>query len=278
VISTSAANAPATQCTATCIFERMQRAVNALPEPNYVAFTFRNESQAVNGTNERDVLRVVVRMRDGDAVIVALHDGRGEVIAHPAPRVVTGPNDYMAVSNIFRLGDFPAADFGLRFVRPARPDFFDAEPQPTNSPPPVIATVTAIGGVPYRIEDRGIEQLNGTPAYHLAFSPLRNPAHNVLREVWIDTASNLPIRYLAERTVADPGEYYTYFVTVNAAKIGGHLVNVDAEGVGRNGLGKWSVTDVTFPDTEPDWIFDRSQWPKHAGEPIPNLAPSQPIE
>jgi hypothetical protein len=269
---------PALQCPATCIYQRMQRAINALPEPSYIAFTFRNKSQSVDGTNERDVLRVVVRMVDGNAVIVALHDGRGEVIAHPAPRVVTGPNDYLAVSNIFRLGDFPAADFGLRFVRPARPDFFDPNPLPSNSPPPVIATVTAIGGIPYRIEDRGLVQLNGRPAYHLAFAPLRNPAHNVLREIWIDTASNLPIRYVAERTVADPGEYYTYFVTVNASEIGGHLVNVDAEGVGRNGLGSWSVTDVTFPNTEPDWIFDRGQWPKHDGEPIPNLAPSQPIE
>jgi hypothetical protein len=255
----------------------MQRAVNALPEPKFVAFTFRNQSQAPNGVNENDVLRVVVRVADGDAVVVALYDPRGSKIPRPAPRVVTGPNDYLAVSNILRLGDFPAADFGLRFVHPARPDFFDSEPQPTGTAPPVIATVTALGTVPYRMQDRGMEQIDGKPVYHLALTPLRNPKHNVLREIWIDAASNLPVRYVAERTIDDPFEYYTYLTTVEAAEIDGHLVNVHAQGVGQNGLGEWNISDITFPDSEPDWVFDRRQWRKHDGEPIPNLAPSEPI-
>ncbi|HEY1680560.1 MAG TPA: hypothetical protein VGF98_02830, partial [Candidatus Tumulicola sp.] len=165
------------------------------------------------------------------------------------------------------------------YVRPARPDFFegsDAEATPANLR--VIATVMASQGLAYQIADRGVADIAGRPCYHLKLTPLRNPKHNVLREIWIDTVTNLPVRYIAERFVENyPGDDYSYFITVDARNIDGYLVNVAAEGANAHlgGTSKWHIFDVSFPNAEPNWVFDREQWKIHNGEPIPNLAPSQ---
>ena len=71
--------------------------------------------------------------------------------------------------------------------------------------------------------------------------------------MWIDKATFLPVRYVAMRTVAAPTDYYTYLVTVNAIKIAGHLVNVDAAGENKYGRAAWRISDLSFPDSEPDW-------------------------
>jgi hypothetical protein len=187
----------------------------------------------------------------------------------------------MNVSNILRLSDFALADFGLRYVRPARPDFFEPDtPIPKSSTPPVIAVVAASRGLAYKIDDRGITSLSGHTVYDFKLTPLRYPKHNVLHEIWIDTTTNLPIRYVAERWVEDyGGQNYSYPITVDAREIEGCLVNVDAFGPNpvRQWQMRWNVSDVAFPATEPEWVFDEEQWKPHEGEPIPNLAPSQPL-
>ena len=231
------------------------------------------------GHPQRELLRVLVRTDDGVAVMTVIRDFRGNTLSKPRATVVAKKLDFMDVSNVLRLGDFPLADFGLRYVRPARPDFFDASDAEATPPNlKVIATVTASQGLPYQVTDRGIADIDGRSCYHLKLTPLRNPKHNVLREIWIDTTTNLPLQYVAERYVENyPGDYYSYLITVDARNVGGYLVNVAAKGANlfRNGTSKWEISDVSFPDAEPGWVFDREQWKIHNGEPIPNLAPSQ---
>jgi hypothetical protein len=74
----------------------------------------------------------------------------------------------------------------------------------------------------------------------------------------------LPVRYVVMRTVEAPSQEYTYFLTVDSAEIDGRLANVDADG------------EISFPNSEPDWVFDPAQWPHHNGEQIPNLAAGAP--
>jgi hypothetical protein len=267
------------------IYWRAQAAVNRLAQPPYIAFTFENQGYLfANDTAEQrsvvpthEFLRAVVRVADGSAVITALKNFAGQDISRPRPFVINTTSDYFAVSNIFRLGDFPLADFGLRYGTPSRPGFFEpAGPLATASPLHVIATVVAFEPPPYKIVNLGDATVGGQPVYHLGLDPLREPSHNVLRQMWIDKTTFLPVRYVALRTVIIPDEYLKYLVTVDSAVIDEHIVNVGASGNSSIGLGKWHVSDVSFPASEPDWVFDRAQWARHDGEVIPNLPPSTP--
>lgn len=264
------------------IYWRVQAAVNRLPAPAYIAFTFENEgytfmNQHTTIAPRGELLRVLVRASDGFAVVVAFKDMAGRDISHKMAGVVTTPNGWSIVSNVVRLGDFPLADFGLRYGMPPRPGFFEpAEPAPKASPLRVIADVVAFEPPPYRLVDLGDTTINDRPVYHLGLDPIGDPAHKILRQMWIDKTTFLPVRYVVVRTVEAPAQEYTYLVTVDSAAIDGRLVNVDADGENRLGRGKWRVFQISFPDSEPDWVFDAAQWPCHNGEQIPNLAASQP--
>jgi hypothetical protein len=264
------------------IYWRAQAAVNRLPAPAYIAFTFENEgytfmNQHTTIAPRGELLRVLVRASDGFAVVVAFKDMAGGDIPHKMAGVVTAPNGWLIVSNVVRLGDFPLADFGLRYGRESRPSFFESA-EPTTKAPAlrVIADVVAFEPPPYRIVDLGDTTINDRPVYHLGLDPIRDPAHNLLRQVWIDKTTLLPLRYLVVRTVESPAQNYTYLVTVDSAEIDGRLVNVDADGENRMGRGRWRIFQISFPDSEPEWVFDAAQWPRHNGEQIPNLAASTP--
>jgi hypothetical protein len=262
------------------IYSQAQAAVNRLPQPAYIAFSFENEGYTFMQHHTTiaprgELLRVLVRASDGAAAVVAFKDMAGEDIPHKLAGVVTTPNAWLMVTNVERLGDFPLADFGVRYGAPSRPSFFEpAEPAPQASPLRVIADVVAVAPPPYRIVDLGDTTIDARPVYHLGLDPIRDPPHNLLRQMWIDKTTFLPVRYVAVRTVESPSQDYSYPVTVDSAEVDGCLVNVDADGESRVGRAKWRVFAISFPDSEPDWVFDPAQWPRHNGEQIPNLAPT----
>ncbi|MGB8909963.1 MAG: hypothetical protein WCC84_14555 [Candidatus Cybelea sp.] len=268
------------------IYWRAQATVDRLTQPAYVAFTFENQGLAIDGLSlnphktphpSRELLRVLVRTSDGRAAVCAFKDQRGRDIAHPSVGIVTDPIGWTVLTNITRLGDFPLADFGLRYGSESRPGFFEAyAPSPRASPLRVIARVVALAPPPYRIVDLGDTTIDDRPVYHLGLAPIRNPEHNVLRQIWVDKTTFLPVRYVAIRTVLEVPEPFSYAVTVDSTEIDGHLVNVDANGVSVDGLGKWRIFQISFPDAEPDWVFDPALWPRHNGEQIPNLAANIP--
>lgn len=267
------------------VYWRAESAVNRLPpQPTYIAFTFENRGAAYVGPynspsryleNSGELLRVLVRTSDGRAAVCAFKNQRGWELPQPIVGIVTDRVGWLAVTNIMRLGDFPLADFGLRYDTDSRPNFFEANtPSQQAWPIPVIGRVVAFAPPPYRIVNLGDTTMNDHPAYHFGLDPIRNPERNVLRQIWIDKATFLPVRYVALRTVLDVPVPFTYAITVDSEEIDGHLVNVDADGSSEDGLGRWRISEISFPDTEPGWVFDPVQWPRHNGEQIPNLAAS----
>jgi hypothetical protein len=248
---------------AKAIYLKTVTAVNALPLASYVEFTFENHSTIADDSfDER--LHVVMRTSDGYASVQILRDPQGRPPAPAPPELVTNGN---YPSHIYRLGDFPLADFGLRLGPQSRPGIFEEkgtpEPEPAGEPR-LIGSVLAIN-IPYLLVDRGEATVNGLPVYHLGLTPLRDPGHHVLREMWIDETSFLPVRYVAERFV-DVGVFtFRYLVTVNTTLVAGHLVNVDADGhfnvnrasaVDYSGEGRWSISDVSFPTSEAPTLFE----------------------
>ncbi|HEX3466050.1 MAG TPA: hypothetical protein VHS78_18525 [Candidatus Elarobacter sp.] len=280
VVAQTATPPPNAPLTPTATYVRMRAAVNALPVPPYIAFTEQDEGEQ-NGRLLVDRIQIVTRAADARVWIRPILDERGNP-SQLAPRVVT--TIVYPGTTIERIGEFPLADFGLRPRRTgARPGLFEAPgtPEPTPSPP----GLEAIGSVStynlsYRITDLGDTTIASTPVHHFRLSPLRDPGHNVLREIWIDATTFLPKRYVAERFVENNGLSFRYLITVNTALIEHHLVNVDASGhfdvhraliIHFSGDGRWTISDITFPTNPPPWLFDPTHYGDHATDRPPNL-------
>jgi hypothetical protein len=274
----AAATSPPSHPDATSIYERARSAVGALALPPYVAFTEQDLSTGRDGLLQERV-RIVVRTSDGHAVVRRLRDYNGDPVSEP-PRVVT--TALYPVTIIYRVGDFPLADFGMRRTT-TRPGIFEAsgtpEPAATGEELRTLTKVT-VSDLAYRLTDLGDETLGARSVYHLGLEPLRDPGHHVLRELWIDRETSLPVRYVAERFVGMAGLPFRYLVTVDAAMYDGHLVNVEADGrfdvhralvIHYAGEGHWKIADVDFPQSVPDWAFDPKQFAEHTGEDVPGL-------
>jgi len=123
--------------------------------------------------------------------------------------------------------------------------------------------------------DLGDTQIAGRDVYHLGLTPINDPDRHPLREMWIDKATLLPRRYVAEKIV-EANAYYTYLLTVDAVQIGPYLVNVKASGIDRYGHIGFTVSQISFPPTEPEWVFQQAEWAAHRGEQIPGFAPEGP--
>ncbi|MBV9269988.1 MAG: hypothetical protein JO165_02775 [Candidatus Eremiobacteraeota bacterium] len=253
------------------VFLRCEDAVNALSMPAFIGFTLEDASIRAHGI-EREILRIVARTADAHAYVRTIRSIKGGPIA-PDPRVETG--DVMQGTLIYRPADFPLADFGLRRTH-VRPGIFEASgtPQPLPQDLKQIAGVRSVY-VPYDIEDLGATTIDGRPVYHFRLRPKRDAGHNILREIWIDEETYLPRRYVAERFVDAGIVPFRYLVTVNAAVIDGHLVNLDADGrfnVNRalllhfSGEGNWKISDISFPKSPPAWLFDPSSFSLHKSD------------
>jgi hypothetical protein len=253
--------------TAQDVYLRCEDAVNALPVPPYVAFT--EQDNTVKGHSiQRDALRIVERTADAHSYVRTILDRRGQP-APADPHVEEGA--IFKGTDLYRIADFPLADFGLRRTH-TRPGIFEAAgtPEPSPSAEPQIASVRAVY-VPYIIEDLGDTTVEGHDVYHFRLRPKRDAGHNVLREIWIDRESYLPRRYVAERYVGGAVPF-RYLVTVNTNVVDGYLVNRDADGffnvhraliVHFSGEGRWHITNVSFPKDPPAWLFDGAALESH---------------
>lgn len=254
------------------IYLRCQDAVNRIPLAPYVAFTLRDETVKKGGV-EQDELRIVTRTADAHSYVRTIRNLNGTPATEPDPRVETG--DLTGGTNLYRISDFPLADFGLRRTH-IRPGIFEA----SGTPEPLPSDIKEIAGVrtvyvPYEIQNLGDTAIDGNPVYHFRLKPKRDAGHNILREIWIDRDSFLPRRYVAERYVGAGVVTFRYNVTVNTDVIDGHLVNRDADGhfnVNRalilhySGEGHWHIENVSFPKAPPEWLFDASAFPAHAAQ------------
>ncbi|PZR64343.1 MAG: hypothetical protein DLM53_01090 [Candidatus Eremiobacter antarcticus] len=272
-----AATAQDTGLTPGELFGRVRSAVSELPVPDFIVFTVQNQSVGTDGSFQ-ERLRLAARTGDGASLVRELDDSTGSPVK-AAPEIVRD-NVFIRFTTIYRVNDFPVEDFGLRYAPSKRPGIFEAMGTP--QPPPAQSKLKEIGAVrafdnPYRIVDLGDTTARDQAVYHLGLTPLRDPGHHVLREMWVDKKTSLPVRYIAERFVDRGLLAFHYFVTVNTALIDRHLVNVDADGhfnvvrfpVHFSGEGKWSISEVSFPAQLPDWMFDPATFPQHRYELIP---------
>jgi hypothetical protein len=257
---------------AKAIYLKTVAAVNALSLPAYIEFTSQNQS---NGT-VAERLHIVVRVSDGYAFVETLADQNGRPTPVAPVKVVTNGT---YPGTIYRVGDFPLADFGLRKGTPSRPGIFEDTSTPEPEASDALRSIAAVHvvDIAYALVDLGDDTIDGRAVYHLGMTPLRDPGHHVLRQMWVDKSTFLPLRYVAERFVDAQLFKFRYLVTVDTVLMSGHLVNVDADGhydVHRAfffhyaGEGRWSISDVSFPTTEPGWMFDPSA-PRKAASPSP---------
>ncbi len=221
---------------------------------------------------------MLVRTSDGHAFVVPIQDADGSP-SHDQPGIAV--TSFERWTALYRIGDFPLADFGLRKHGLGRPGIFEAsgtpQPEPTDAQSTrVIASVRVIN-IPYRIVNLGDTNIDDHAVYHLGLQPRYDAGHHVLREMWIDKASLLPRRYVAERFVGGLIPF-RYMVTVNTAVINNHIVNIDADGhfnVNRalllhySGEGRWTVSNISFPTAPPGWLFDPELYALHKTEAIP---------
>ncbi|HEY8315150.1 MAG TPA: hypothetical protein VIG51_13395 [Candidatus Baltobacteraceae bacterium] len=259
------------------IYLRAQQAVSALPQPDYIAFTLQDNTQKQHSIDQ-ERLRILVRSSDGHAFVVPIRGADGNP-SRDQPGVAE--TSFERWTALYRIGDFPLADFGLRKHGSGRPGIFEAsgtpQPEPTTRPGVRVIASVRVVNIPYRIVNLGDTSIDSHPVYHLGLQPRYDAGHHVLREIWIDKTSLLPRRYVAERFVGGLIPF-RYLVTVNAAVIDGHLVNTHADGhfnVNRvlllhySGEGRWTASDVTFPAAPPLWLFDPAMYAQHKGEAIP---------
>ncbi len=273
---------PAPSLDGRSIFLRARAAVDAAPVPPYIVFTFQNYTSEANlgGFQHKDRLRVAVRTSDGHAFVQTLRLSEG-MFVNSEPAVV-GDNGIAPNTGFYRLGDFPAADFGMRRSQ-MRPGVFESQsaPEPTPAPdaPRLLATVSA-QSIPYDIERLGDDKIDDRAMYHLRLSPVRDPNHNILRELWIDTDTFLPRRYLVDRYVGHPMEFH-YRVTVDAARLSQYLLNYGGHGQLQSGKrvadAEWEISDVSFPAALPDWIFDPATFRLHRTDPWPAALATHPV-
>jgi len=273
------------------IYLRAKDVVNASPIPPYIAFTFQNGTEQVlsnEPTLLEERLRVVVRTIDGHAFVQTIQLPTGYQ-GHLDP-VVVGDNDVFPNTNVDRLGDFPLSTFGLRDGN-ERADFLEADSAPDpRLPRRGLRTIAVVSSrsLPYKIERLTDDRIYGRAMYHLRLSPIRDARQNVLREMWVDKETFAPCRYVAERFISSPIAF-SYLVTIDNVLVGGHLVNVALTGhfsnqaIGHPGPAgmmwprprerrvnaSWALSDISFPEALPPWLFDPDGFKLHRGDPLP---------
>lgn len=105
-------------------------------------------------------------------------------------------------------------------VQQVRDQFNDPDPHasPAPSPEPTpelheIATVYARNRA-YDVSLVGTDDIDGSPAYHLALHPLREPHRYRLRDLWVDTATYAPRKLIEALNFANgPGTNVPWSVT-----------------------------------------------------------------
>ena len=105
-------------------------------------------------------------------------------------------------------------------VRQVRDQFNDPDPHATATPSPEptpglqeIATVYARNRA-YDVTLVGTDDVDGSPAYHLALHPLREPHRYRLRDLWVDTTTYAPRKLVeALNFVNGPGTNVPWSVT-----------------------------------------------------------------
>lgn len=154
------------------------------------------------------------------------------------------------------------------------PRDFVPTPEPTGNLP-TIASVTVLGEFDYRV----IRVANEGDEIHVSLQARRDPDRNRLRELYVD-AKTLELKEVVATDKLydeDSGHHvYPMLFTVtlgwmHAMPIVTHIhgtptYQADADYLGRDATVDYDFTDITFPDSLPDWYFDPRSYAQHTAD------------
>jgi hypothetical protein len=245
---------------ADAIFDRARAAVAARPLPPYIAYTT-YAAFLRKGHTKAEHLRVVLRTSDGHAYVTPVPDS-------PADRIDTTP--YVAVKPPYF---WPTTTFGLVPPRAVEgPSIYEdpASATPASSGPAVIGSVKAVTR-DYDVTLVGEEMLDGANVYDLITVPRSDPSHHRIRAMFVDTQTYEPRRIVMQAYAGKGPIHVRPLVTLDYAPFGPTwliargttdvVVRITLFAYG--GGGEFRLSDVSFPDTEPDWMFDRDKLRAH---------------
>ncbi len=156
------------------------------------------------------------------------------------------------------------------------PREFVPTPEPTGSlPPKTIASVTALGEFDYRVTR--IENEGGQ--IHVSLTPRRDPDRNRLRELYVDAKTLELQEVVATDKLYDEDsdhKVYPMLFTVTLEWMhempivthihGTPTYQADSDYLGRDATVDYDFTDITFPDSLPEWYFDPRSYAQHVAD------------
>jgi hypothetical protein len=156
------------------------------------------------------------------------------------------------------------------------PREFVPTPEPTGTlPPKTIAVVTVFGEFDYRVT----RIANEGDQIHVSLQPLRDPDRNRLRELYVDAKTLELQEVVATDKLYDEGgdhKVYPMLFTITLSWIhnmpivthihGTPTYQQDADYLGRDATVDYDFTDITFPDSLPEWYFDPRSYAQHVAD------------
>jgi hypothetical protein len=203
------------------------------------------------------------RREQRDRIILRMSDGKTNVTSLAGPQTDARVEDRPLV--------FPTSTFGLVPRTAAeKPSAFEDDAPATGSEPPVIGRVRALAR-DYDPTLTGTETIAGASVYHLVLVPRFDPRRNRIRALFVDTVTFEPrrivIEYFAERGPlrSRPTVTFDYTLTDGTWTIarGSLDFTVRFGPFAYGGSGELRIDDVSFPRSEPDWMFDRTLLADH---------------
>jgi hypothetical protein len=264
------AQTPAPSLDALTIYARARATVAARTLPPYIEYT-QYAAFIHHGKVQAERSLVILRMADGKANMTRIPDS-------PADRVDTRP----VVKD--RPFVYPTTTFGLVKRRSGEtPSIYESESTPPPAPetggPAVIGRVSATAR-DYDPTLIGTEQIAGVAVYHLKLVPRFDPRRHPIRDLYVDTATFDPRRIAIEVWASAGPVRSRPTVTVDFAPVDGTwlIAHATMEFVLRfaflnyGGSAEFRISDVHFPATEPDWMFDARASARHPDDAAPATA------
>ncbi len=161
------------------------------------------------------------------------------------------------------------------------PQSYVPTPEPSSEPLKTIGSVVAIGESDYDVPQMTVER----NLLHLVLRPRRDPERNVLRQIWVDKKSYELRRIIAHDRLftGDEGIFPVTF-TYTLGYLSGQLVVTHLHGIveprvesngtqtvygGDGATVDFDFTDITFPNSLPEWYFNPREYGQHLAE-VPN--------
>jgi hypothetical protein len=271
-LGNAAAQTPAaTLADALAIYDRTRAVVAARSIPPFIAYT--QDAELIrHGKRRVERARIVLRMSDGKANVTPLAAG--------SDRPTGGPHvEERPLVN-------PTTTFGLvRRRANEAPSAYEprSTPMPESSDSPTVIGHVKAANRDYDPRLVGTEILDGSPVYHLALVPRADPEHHPIRDLYVDTQTYQP-RRMAIEVYAEAGPIHSRpTATVDFAPVDGTWLidHASMDFVLRfaffayGGSGEFQISDVGFPPSEPDWLFDARGLSEHANaSPAPTASSS----